>query len=63
MIAELDFIGILIAPIVGYALVAIPIFLVLRWLLARLGLGRFIWHPALFEVSLYLIVLSLLVLD
>jgi len=62
MIEELDFFGILIAPIVAYAMFAIPIFFILRWALSRLGVWRFVWHPALFEVSLYLIVLSLLVL-
>ena len=62
MIAELDIFGVLVAPIVAYALLAIPPLLVLRWALARLGFFRFIWHPALFEVSLYLIILSVFVL-
>ena len=62
MIAELDIFGVLVAPIVAYALLTIPVMLVLRWVLARLGFFRLIWHPALFEVSLYLIILSLFVL-
>jgi len=62
MIAELDIFGVLVAPIVAYALLAIPVLLVLRWVLARLGFFRLVWHPALFEVSLYLIILSLFVL-
>lgn len=62
MIAELDIFGVLVAPIVAYALLAIPVMLVLRWVLARLGFFSLIWHPALFEVSLYLIILSLFVL-
>ena len=62
MIAELDIFGVLMAPIVGYALLAIPVALLLRWILARLGFFRLVWHPALFEVSLYLIILSLFVL-
>ncbi|MEI9984961.1 MAG: DUF1656 domain-containing protein [Aliidongia sp.] len=62
MIAELDIFGVLIAPIVAYALLAIPVFLVLRWILARVGIWRHAWHPALFELSLYLIILSLFVL-
>ncbi len=62
MIAELDIFGVLVAPIVAYALLAIPVLLLLRWVLTRLGFFRLIWHPALFEVSLYLIILSLFVL-
>lgn len=62
MIAELDVFGVLVAPIVAYALLAIPPLLVLRWVLGRLGFFRFVWHPALFEVSLYLVILSLFVL-
>jgi hypothetical protein len=62
MIAELDIFGVLVAPIVAYALLAIPVLLVLRWVLSRLGFFRLVWHPALFEVSLYLIILSLFVL-
>ena len=62
MIAELDIFGVLVAPIVAYALLAIPVLLLLRWVLSRLGFFRVIWHPALFEVSLYLIILSLFVL-
>jgi protein AaeX len=62
MIAELDIFGVLVAPIVAYALLAIPVLLLLRWVLSRLGFFRFPWHPALFEVSLYLIILSLFVL-
>jgi protein AaeX len=62
MIVELDLFGVLIAPIVAYALIALALLLALRWVLARLGFFRLVWHPALFEVSLYLIILSLLVL-
>jgi len=62
MIAELDIFGVLVAPIVAYVLLAIPVLLLLRWVLARLGFFRLVWHPALFEVSLYLIILSLFVL-
>ena len=61
MITEVDVGGILIAPLVVYGIVAMPIFLVLRLLLGRLGLLRALWHPALFELSLYLSILSLLV--
>jgi hypothetical protein len=62
MIAEVDIAGIYVAPIVVYALAALPIFLLLRVVLARLGFWRAVWHPALVETALYLSILSLLVL-
>lgn len=62
MMTELDLGGIYMAPIVLYAIVALPIFLVLRQILARIGCFRLFWHPALAETALYLSILSLLIL-
>ena len=62
MIHELDVAGIYFAPIVGYGLIAIPIFVLLRFLLTRLGFWREVWLPALFEAALFLVILSLIVL-
>lgn len=62
MNTELNIAGIYMAPIVLYAIVALPIFLVLRAILARVGFWRLVWHPALFETALYLSILSLLIL-
>ncbi|MDB5360181.1 MAG: hypothetical protein JWO51_1478 [Rhodospirillales bacterium] len=62
MMTELNVAGIYMAPIVLYAMVALPIFLVLRVILARIGFWRLVWHPALFETALYLSILSLLIL-
>jgi len=62
MITELNIAGIYMAPIVVYVIVTLPIFLVLRTILARLGFWRLVWHPALFETALYLSILSLLIL-
>ena len=62
MISELDVAGIYMAPIVAFVLAAVPIFIVIRVALTRLGFWRAIWHPALFEVALFLSILSLLVL-
>ncbi len=59
---ELNIAGIYMAPIVLYASVALPIFLGLRAILARIGFWRLVWHPALFETALYLSILSLLIL-
>jgi hypothetical protein len=62
MNTELNIAGIYMAPIVLYAIVALPIFLMLRVILARVGFWHFVWHPALFETALYLSILSLLIL-
>ncbi len=62
MFVELDIAGIYLAPIVLYALVVLPVFLVLRLALARIGFWRAVWHPALFEIAFYLSLLSLFVL-
>ena len=62
MISELNIAGIYMAPIVVYVIVTLPIFLVLRTILARVGFWRLVWHPALFETALYLSILSLLIL-
>jgi protein AaeX len=34
----------------------------LRWFAARFGLLRYVWHPAVFVFSVYMIVLSSMVL-
>jgi hypothetical protein len=61
MLAELAVGDVLLAPIVVYAIVAAVIFALLRLLLGRIGLRRLAWHPALFELALYVAILSLLV--
>ncbi len=62
MLSEIQLGGVLFAPITLYALAAIPITLLLRTVMWRVGFMRLVWHLALFEVALYLSVLSLLVL-
>ena len=61
MFSELHLGGVLFAPIMLYALAALPITLLLRMAMWRIGFMRLVWHLALFEVALYLCVLSLLV--
>ena len=55
---EFEILGVYVAPIVPLMIVAFLITLVLRWLALALGWFRWIWHPALFELSVYLIVLT-----
>ncbi|MFT8717775.1 DUF1656 domain-containing protein [Acetobacter sp.] len=62
MLTEFNLFGVFMAPIVVYALAALPITMFLRFLLWWSGLMRWFWHFALFEVALYTCVLCLLIL-
>jgi hypothetical protein len=62
MLSEVDVGGIYVAPIAVYAVSAIPLFLILRSALGHLGVLRNIWHPALFELAVYVTLLSVLLL-
>lgn len=53
--------GVLLSPLLIYALAALLVTGVLRLALQRLGLARWIWHEALFDTALYACVLSVLV--
>jgi len=62
MLTESDVAGVYMAPIVLYGLAAGVVFLVLRWILTQLGFWRLVWHPGLFEIGLFISILSALVL-
>ena len=59
---EIDLFGVYVAPIVPMMMLAFLVTLALRWIAVTAGLFRWIWHPALFEFSVYLIVLAAIVL-
>lgn len=59
---ELNIFGVYVAPIALMMVVAWIATLPLRRLGDRLGLSRLVWHPALFNTGIYVIVLSLIVL-
>ncbi|HVX75468.1 MAG TPA: DUF1656 domain-containing protein [Bradyrhizobium sp.] len=61
MIKEINIGGVLFAPMLGYAVVAALIWVVLRYALMRLNFYRFVAHPPLFNAALYVILLSGLV--
>ncbi len=56
MFTEAQVAGILFAPVVLYCLLTAAIFVPLRFLLGRLRIFSAVWHPALFELALYLII-------
>lgn len=62
MLSEADLAGIYLPPLLLYAGATIPLFLALRACLARTGLLRRVWHPALVEFALALSIFVLLVL-
>jgi hypothetical protein len=61
MISEVAIGGVFLAPIVIYALAAAFIFVACRFVFGVTGLLQRVWHPALFEIALYISILSLLV--
>jgi uncharacterized protein DUF1656 len=54
--------GVLVAPIVPYAAIALMLFLLLRPLLHLVGFSRFFSNPSLAELSLYVTMFGLLTL-
>jgi protein AaeX len=59
---EIDVFGVYIAPMALMLLVAWLILIPLRRIASRFGLERHVWHPALFEFAVFMIVLSSIVL-
>jgi protein AaeX len=59
---EINLFGVYVAPISLMLIAAWIVAIALRWLAARSGLLRHVWHPALFVFAIYIIVLSSMVL-
>jgi hypothetical protein len=55
---DIDVFGFYVPSIAAWALFALIPFLLLRWLLSANGFYRFIWHRALFNLALYMLLLS-----
>lgn len=62
MLSNVNFYGFYIAPFAADVLLTLVIFFFVRRLLARLGIDRYVWHPNLFEIALFSIILCLIVL-
>jgi protein AaeX len=52
---EINFLGIYVAPIALIMTAAWSLFVVFRRTTDRFNLLRHVWHPALFELSVYII--------
>lgn len=61
-IADVDVLGFYVPSLVAWALAAVVPFLLIRWFLFTTRLYRFVWHRALFNVTLYLLILCGIIL-
>ena len=52
MIGEINLFGVLLPPLLVWIGAALLISAALRWVLAKTGAYRFIWHRALFDLAL-----------
>jgi hypothetical protein len=59
---EINIFGIYVSPFVPMMFLAWLITLPLRRVADRIGLARLVWHTALFNFAVYVIILSLVVL-
>jgi protein AaeX len=59
---EINLFGVYVAPIAPMLVAAWLLLLPLRRLADRFGLLRHVWHPALFLLAFYLVLLSAIVL-
>ena len=59
---EVNVFGVYVAPISLMMLIAWLIVVVLRRLAVRFNVLQYVWHPAVFVFSIYIIVLSAIVL-
>jgi hypothetical protein len=59
---EINLFGLYVAPIAVILAVAWVVYVVIRRAGDRFGLWRQVWHPALFELALYVMIVSSIVL-
>jgi hypothetical protein len=57
-LAEINMLGVYVAPISLMMAATWLVTIVLRGAAGRFGLLRYVWHPALFSFSVYIIILS-----
>jgi hypothetical protein len=57
-LAEINMFGVYVAPISLMMAATWLVTIVLRGAAGRFGLLRYVWHPALFSFSVYIIILS-----
>ena len=60
---EIDLLGVFISPALICLAVALVISLIVRRLLDKTGINRFVWNRALFDFSLLVVITALLILS
>ena len=60
MLKEIDICGVYMSPFVGFLAAALLIFFPLRILFDRWAIQRYVWHRPLFDLSIFVIILSLI---
>jgi protein AaeX len=60
MLKEVNIFGIFVSPFAAYLFVALVIFIPLRYLFDRWAIQRWVWHRPLFDISVFIIILSLI---
>ena len=60
---EIDVLGVFVSPALICLVVALVISFILRRLLDKTGINRFVWNRALFDLSLLVAITALLILS
>jgi protein AaeX len=60
---EIDLLGVFVSPALICLAVALVISLILRRLLDKTGINRFLWNRALFDLSVLVAITALLILS
>jgi protein AaeX len=60
MLKEINIQGVYFSPFAGYLVAAFVIFLPLRMFFDRWALQRYVWHRPLFDLSVFVIIVSLI---
>lgn len=58
MIHEVDIYGVLVPPMLVWFGIALIVTGLVRWMMGRLGLYRFVWHKPLFDLALLIVALG-----
>ena len=61
MIGELNLYGVFVPALLACSLLALLATIGVRAVLRRVGFYRFVWHPALFDIAMFVIVLGIVV--
>jgi hypothetical protein len=60
---EIDLLGVFVSPALICLAVALVISIILRRLLDKTGINRFVWNRALFDLSVLVVIAALLILS